>query len=349
MKAVKARDSIKIVGVVEMMKTIKAMKKMKRVEKFMFFKFFVFPVFSKRYLFVILALLLIGCASSTPEIAQPVTQVIEKPVVVQPPDLKINYQFSYGNNAALKKAYQQYMKTGKAPDVITDGFEQFAYGTGQQPIITASPFELTVISLEPGENVTNVSSGDPLRWSYSMAYSGQTKLRQAHIMIKPSQANISTDLVITTDKRLYTLKLVTSDAGKYVRDVRFWYPEEMQEYWNNYNVKETEKLTREDKIAELPNLDVSALNFNYKFGHSGWSTPSWHPVRAFDDGTHTYIQFPAALSSRDMPVLFVVNGDNKELVNYRSKPPYFVVDKIFQKALLVSGGDQTVIITNNHY
>lgn len=313
----------------------------------MFFYFIFFTRFIRRLAFV-LAFLLVGCAN-TPEIAQPVTKVVEKPIVVQPPDLKIDYQLSYGSSAALKKAYQQYMQTGKAADITTDGFKQFAYGTGLQPIITASPLELTVISLEPGENVTNVSSGDPLRWSYSMAYSGQTKLRQAHIMVKPSQADISTDIVITTDKRLYTLKLVSNTAEKYVRDVRFWYPEEMQEYWNNYNVKQTEKLTHEDKIAELPNLDVGALNFNYKFGHSGWSTPSWHPTRAFDDGTHTYIQFPAALSSRDMPVLFVVNGDSKELVNYRSKPPYFVVDKIFQKALLVSGGDQTVIITNNRY
>jgi len=298
-----------------------------------------------RYSVLVLALLLAGCASHPQGTLQPVTRIVEKPVIIRPPDLKMDFSLAYGNNPGLKKAYQQYLKTGKAPNIITDGFEQFAYGTGSQPVIAACPFELTVISLEPGESVTNVSSGDPIRWSYSMAYSGQTKMRQAHIMVKPSQANVSTDLVITTDRRLYTLKLV-SNNGKYVRDVRFWYPEEIQEYWNNYNAKETQRISGSEKVIE-PDVNISTLNFNYAVSHSGWYAPSWLPARVFDDGAHTYIQFPVSISSRDMPALFIINGGRQELVNYRSKPPYFVVDKIFQKAMLISG--QCVTITNNRY
>ena len=294
-------------------------------------------------------LLLTGCAEKAPDVLEPANHVVEKPVVINPPDIKMNYSFNYDGNPALKKAYQQYLKSGKAPNIVTDGFEQFAYGTGSQPVIAASPLELTVISLEPGEAITNVSSGDPLRWSYSMAYSGQTKMRQAHVMLKPSEVNISTDLVITTDKRLYTLKLVSSEGGKYVRDVRFWYPAEMQDYWNNYNSQEVQKITKDDKVVESPDININTLNFGYKILHTGWSTPSWQPTRVFDDGAHTYIQFPDTISSRDMPALFIVNGKSEELVNYRSKPPYFVVDKIFQKAVLLSGGSQQITLLNNHY
>lgn len=307
-----------------------------------------------RYLFLITALFLVGCAAEQPQQFQPVTEIVEKPVVVKPPELKMQYQFSYDNNPALKKAYRQYLNTGKAPNITTDGFEQFAYGTGHQPVIATSPLELTVISLEPGEKVTNVSSGDPLRWSYSMAYSGQDKTRQAHVMVKPSQPDISTDLVITTDKRMYTLKMTTTKDAKYVRDVRFWYPQEMQEYWDNYNAEQTSKLSKEqqDKVAEVPNINLNNLNFNYDISHKGWTTPSWQPTRVFDDGEHTYIQFPPSISSRDMPALFILNGDNKELVNYRAKLPYFVVDKLFQKAVLVTGvgSAQTMVtITNRRY
>lgn len=309
---------------------------------------------SKKYFLLPLALILVGCASqNTPDQFQSATQIVEKPVIVSPPETKMNYKFSYSENSALKKAYQQYINTGKAADITTDGFKQFAYGVGRQPIIAASPLELTVISLEPGEKVTNVSSGDPLRWSYSLAYSGQDKVRQAHVMIKPAQADISTDIVITTDKRMYTLKMTTTDqTGKYVRDVRFWYPEEMQEYWNNYNIEQTQKLTQNQSstVAEVPDVSLNNLNFNYRVAHSGWSKPIWQPILIFDDGSHTYLQFPTAAGSRDLPALFILNGKSKELVNYRAKMPYFVIDKIFKQAVLVSGvgsNKTTVTITNS--
>jgi len=297
--------------------------------------------------FTVLVLGLTGCAEQTPQFNPTTQQVVERPVVIQAPDIKMNYRFSYDNNPALKKAYQTYMRTGKAPDITTDGFKQFAYGTGNQPIIAASPLELTVISLEPGEKVTNVSSGDPLRWSYSLAYSGQDKNRQAHVMVKPAQADISTDIVITTDKRMYTLKMTTDKDGKYVRDVRFWYPQDMQEFWNKNNEEQVQKLSdTQGTIAEVPNINLNNLNFNYRLAHSGWSTPYWQPVRVFDDGIHSYIQFSPAVNARDLPALFVLNGDKQELVNYRSKPPYFVVDKLFSKAVLVTGvGSQQMTVT----
>ncbi len=205
--------------------------------------------------------------------------------------------------------------------------------------------------MEKGENITNVSSGDPTRWSYSMAYSGQGKDRQAHVMVKPSQSNISTDMVITTDKRMYTLKLVSS-TGKYLKDVRFWYPDEIQAYWDNYNAKQNDTVDQPDTIANMPNMSVDKMNFSYSISTKLFSSPAWKPVRAFDDGTHTYIQFPEGISSKNMPALFVINGDKQALVNYRYKQPYFVVDKIFDQAVLLEGvgSQQTrVVITNNRY
>lgn len=286
---------------------------------------------------------LAGCASMQPQDNvqfQPANQIVEKPVIIKPPVTEMHYQLTNTPDPALKKAYEQYLKTGKAYNIVTDGFEQFAYGVGSQPVINATPFEQTVISLEPGENVTNVTSGDPTRWSYALAYSGHGNERQAHIMIKPSQYELSTNLIITTDKRLYTLAMVSTKDGKYIRDVRFWYPEEQQAFWDNYTKSQAEQLTNGSTVATLPDISVNDLNMDYAIKPIGWfvSSPSWMPLRAFDDKTHTYIEFPRSMANRDMPALFIVNqSGQQELVNYRSKPPYFIVDKLFKQAVLVMG------------
>lgn len=282
-------------------------------------------------------------------------RVVTQPVVVTAASTQMNYQLSYDNNPALAKAYASYLKTGKAPNVITDGFIQFAYGTGNQPIVNVSPNELTVISLEPGEQVTNVSSGDPQRWSYSLAKSGSGAQVQAHVLVKPSLPYLSTDLIITTDKRLYTIKMVSSNSSRYTRDVRFWYPDEIQLQANAVAQNQAKNLTGNTTVSDLPNVTVANLNFNYTIASNSTFTPmpSWAPARIFDDGTHTYIQFPTSISSRDMPALFVVDGKNKTaLVNYQVKYPYYVVDKIFQQAVLIIGvgSSQTrVTITNRSY
>jgi type IV secretion system protein VirB9 len=107
-------------------------------------------------------------------------------------------------------------------------------------------------------------------------------------------------------------------------------------------------------VAQVPDVSLNHLNFDYCISTDGFfrSSPSWKPVRVFDDGVHTYIQFPALMTHRDMPVLFISKNNTQQLVNYRSKAPYFVVDKIFKEAVLVMGvgSDQTkVIITNKRY
>lgn len=273
---------------------------------------------------IISALLLSGCASSH--------HVNQTPAVIEPTPQKSDYQLTYGNDQKIQHAYEQYLKTGKAPNIITQGFEQFAFGA-TQPVINTSTFELSVISLEKGEMVTNVSSGDPTRWSYALAYSGEDKDKQAHIMIKPSQPSISTDLVITTDKRMYMLKLISTSNGKYLRNITFWYPEEIQK-----NLQDQSNFPNNDAQSALPNIRLNNLNFNYKVNSSFLSSPSWKPTRVFDDGEHTYIQLSDSVSSSDLPALYIEdNSGQQELVNYRFKKPYFIVDRIFNQAMLISG------------
>ena len=73
--------------------------------------------------------------------------------------------------------------------------------------------------------------------------------------------------------------------------------------------------------------------------------PPWRPVRAFDDGNKVYIEFPKRIDQGDAPPLFVIGADGgTELVNYRMRGNYYVVDKLFAAAELRLGEDKQQIV-----
>jgi P-type conjugative transfer protein TrbG len=82
-------------------------------------------------------------------------------------------------------------------------------------------------------------------------------------------------------------------------------------------------------------LDVDALHFNYSI--SG-DQPQWRPLRAFDDGRQTFIEFPPTLGVGEAPPLFLVGAKgDAQLVNYRLRGRYYVVDRLFDVAELRLG------------
>ncbi|GLV24667.1 hypothetical protein TomTYG45_11080 [Sphingobium sp. TomTYG45] len=86
---------------------------------------------------------------------------------------------------------------------------------------------------------------------------------------------------------------------------------------------------------EGPHGRLAALNFDYAI--SG-DRSRWRPLRAFDDGRQTFIEFPPALAQGDAPPLFLLGPDGKaELVNYRLRERYYIVDRLFSVAELRLG------------
>ena len=69
-----------------------------------------------------------------------------------------------------------------------------------------------------------------------------------------------------------------------------------------------------------------------------------HPgvrTQVFDDGTKVYIEFPRGIAQGEMPPLFVIGPEGgAELVNYRSRQNYYIVDRLFAAAELRLGGDK---------
>ncbi|MDB5711676.1 MAG: P-type conjugative transfer protein TrbG, partial [Sphingomonas bacterium] len=73
--------------------------------------------------------------------------------------------------------------------------------------------------------------------------------------------------------------------------------------------------------------------------------PNWRPLRAFDDGRQTFIEFPPSLAVGEAPPLFVVGpkGD-AQLVNYRVSGRFYVVDRLFDAAELRLGEKKQAIV-----
>lgn len=82
-------------------------------------------------------------------------------------------------------------------------------------------------------------------------------------------------------------------------------------------------------------VTVDRLNFDYRIEGD---SPPWRPVRAFDDGRQVFIQFPPALEQGEAPPLFITGENGRaELVNYRVRGLYYVVDRLFASAELRIG------------
>jgi type IV secretion system protein VirB9 len=216
----------------------------------------------------------------------------------------------------------------------------FVYAPGGLYQVYAAVGQVTDIALQEGETLSDtgaVAAGDTVRWMIGEAASGTGASRRTHILVKPTDPNIRTNLVINTDKRTYHVELRSTPAT-YMASVGWSYPQD-----ELIAVK-----ARIDAAAAVASTQVQAgidpakLDFAYRL--SG-ANPPWKPVQVFDDGAKTYILFPDTIAQSELPPLFLIGEKNKaELVNYRVASRYMVVDRLFQVAELRLGTKKRAIV-----
>lgn len=202
----------------------------------------------------------------------------------------------------------------------------YPYSEGGLFQVYTAPGQVTDIVLQEGENLSGtgpVAAGDTTRWVIGDTESGSGAKRRIHILVKPTRADLQTNLVINTDRRTYHIELRATPAT-YMASVAWSYP-------------------RDDKPAAetveqlaIPPVALENLNFAYRI--EGAKT-AWRPVRVFDDGRQTVIEFAAAISQSEMPPLFIDAGRGRgpELVNYRVNGQRMIVDRLFDAAELKLG------------
>ena len=290
----------------------------------------------------------VGQPAVSPTVAQ-APAAASKPIAARP---MTSHGRTWHDRPVLRTAYRRAVATPRAASFV-NGDQVYAFEPNRLYRIDASPRFLTVIALRPGEKLISKAAGDTVRWVIGETAGGGNSagLSQTLVMIKPLQGGLRTNLVLTTDQRIYMVEAVSHEEPVYSSMVSWQYPaDEMRELQLTRAVAQVQTLARQANVVET-GLDVSRLNFNYDIRPLGGSVfrraagPRWEPVRVFDDGSKTYIQFPANLASSDAPPLFLVGPQNTaELVNYRYANGYYVVDRLFSVAELRLGEKPQTIV-----
>jgi len=80
--------------------------------------------------------------------------------------------------------------------------------------VYTAPGQVTDIALQPGERLTGsgpVAAGDTTRWVIGDTESGAGPGRRVHILVKPTRAGLTTNLVINTERRTYHIELRSAE------------------------------------------------------------------------------------------------------------------------------------------
>ena len=286
--------------------------------------------------------LLAGCATqsgpATPSHADlvPATPVTES---TSPKPSPLAGELVPPDDPEIQAAMRAWKSGQQAPSIRTSEFIQYPYGL-TEAIITCEPLRVCDVELEAGEEIQNVSIGDTSRWLVQPAFSGAQETLTPHVMVKPTEHGIATNAVITTNRRTYYLGLVSKAKGDpgHVRRVKFYYPQDLLEQANGTFRARAAVARREPDptVARGPGLAPERLSFGYEI--LGGQGLVWRPVRVFDDGQHVYIQMPPTVQASEAPALLVqTSGGDSALVNYRVRLPYYVVDRLFETAILIVG------------
>jgi type IV secretion system protein VirB9 len=227
------------------------------------------------------------------------------------------------------------------PSPGPDGRVIYSYGAGL-PTIVCAPLRVCMIELQAGERVVGEPHiGDSVRWNISPAMYGTGGQSKAVIILKPQTPGLDTNLLITTDRRAYYLRLI-SKPEEYVARVAFAYPEDDTRKWQEQLAEQQALAKQEKRAAELPQAIIAVEKLNFDYTIRGVHEHV-RPLRVFDDGAKTYIQMPSELQYREAPVLLVVGADGKEeMTNYRVKDQTYIVDRLFDCANLVLGSGKKV-------
>lgn len=235
-----------------------------------------------------------------------------------------------------------FASTGRAEVLDEPTVRIFPFGQAV-PTLECPPLLVCDIELQPGETVNQVALGDSTRWLSDQMLSGDASSPTPHVIVKPTEHGLATNLLITTTRRTYALALTSPPKGKVaaeqVQRVRFYYPTEIVQDWRARSSAASAEQERRAAatVAELQTADPTRYNFDYRIKPS--ASPM-APLRVFDDGVKTYVQLASASMGADTPALLGFSRDGEaRILNYRpsSDGRWYIVDGIFPRLDLVLG------------
>ncbi|AHJ69146.1 Conjugal transfer protein TrbG [Granulibacter bethesdensis] len=213
-----------------------------------------------------------------------------------------------------------------------NAIQVYPWSEGALYQVYAAVGQITDIALEPGESLTGAGPiaagdtarwiiGDTARWIIGDTESGSGDTRRVHVLVKPTRADLATNLVITTDRRFYMIELHAGERP-YMPSVAWSYPA---------------PLPSQQPVVPATPIIPAAAERTYRYALTG-DAPPWRPVSVYDDGRHVYVEFPRGIVQGEMPPLFVVGPEGEpEIVNSRVHGNVLIVDRLFGAAELRLG------------
>jgi P-type conjugative transfer protein TrbG len=237
---------------------------------------------------------------------------------------------------AIAKRWEAGTANAIKPVAGSNGAINFLFGA-QQPSIVCAVLQVCDVSLQAGEQVNSINLGDTARWTVEPAITGSGATETQHLIIKPMDVGLETSLVVTTNRRTYHFKL-RSHRTEYMPQVAFTYPEDALAKWDDIRTRESQE--HEQKTIPQTGEYLGDLFFNYDVE----GVASWKPIRVFNDGRKTILQMPREMEQTEAPTLLVIRNegglfsdDETVMVNYRVQNDRYIVDTVFDKAILIAG------------
>ena len=240
--------------------------------------------------------------------------------------------------AAIAEANLQARAPSQA-DAFEGGVQMFEYQPGRIFEVWSAPYRVTTLTLAPGETVVSKAAGDTVRWQIGETTSGSGAAQRAHVLLKPLERGLETNLVLTTSERVYMLLLRSGadDAFNAAVAWRYGVAAEAAE------APETPASPYEAALART-DVDTSRIDGRYRIEPRG-GRPRWTPTSVFNDGKRTFITFAPDLEVDEAPVLFVLAPDGEaQVVNYRQQGGMFIVDRVFDRAELRLGAKRPQVV-----
>lgn len=278
----------------------------------------------------------LSACSSQPPVPQ-LRVAAEVPVIADDttPAVPTGAQLLAQQPAEIQAAIKEHQPNTKWPVYRTAVRVLYPYADGTEPVVDCAPLRTTDLQLQAGETITDVALGDAERWMATPAASGDPRNAVPHLAVKPQLAGLETNLTIYTTKHIYHLLLRA--RGHALREVQFYYPDELLAAMQEADAaakNPTDPASNANSVNPVAHVNSAQLNFAYTV--AGADVP-WKPIRAFDDGSHVYVQMPGGMKSSEAPALLINAGSGTQMANYRVAGNYYVVNRLFSDAVLVAG------------
>lgn len=205
-------------------------------------------------------------------------------------------------------------------------------------------YHVTVVFAR-GERVDKISAGFADAW--------EIKSYGHYITLQPKDPAPATNVVVTTDRRMYVFDLLSKvpgsrvSAASYARDpeqifaLRFRYPDEERAAAAQLRAREAIAAQQAQRAIDLAQVPARPKHVDYTYQGS----VAIAPYEAWDDGTFTYLRFYA---EQDLPTPFVVNEDGTEgTTNKHFDGDVLVIQRVAKQFVLRKGNAVVCIYNEN--